>query len=159
MLVYLAGAIDLVSKEDRNNWRTDAKEALNKVGISTVDPTGTFTYVKSGIEIEDAKTSKDLIRINKMNMDMSDIVLMVLSKKLPSIGTPIELYMCHEANKEIVVLWDGDMNFIPAYIEGLVNRKNIVGTFDQAIELVIDKCQDIREGYKKKASYVKVHNN
>lgn len=141
-LVYLAGAIDLVSKEERNNWRSDAKEILNKYGISTVDPTGTFSYVKSGNVADDKKTAKDLIQINKINMLMSDVVLIVLSANKPSIGTPIELWICVESNKDIVVLWDGDPNFIPAYIEGLVRNKDIVGTFDQALELVIEKCEN-----------------
>lgn len=139
-LVYLAGAIDLVSKEERNNWRTDAKKVLNEYGISTIDPTGTFSYVRSESEQDRRKTSLDLIKINKMNMMMADVVLIVLSKDKPSIGTPIELWMCAEAKKEVVVLWDANpTDFIPAYIEGLVHPRDIVYNFERAMELVIEK--------------------
>lgn len=153
-LVYLAGAIDLVSAEERNNWRTEAKDVLNKYGISTIDPTGTFSYVRSESSIDRIKTSKDLIEINRVNMMMSDIVLIVLSKDKPSIGTPIELWMCAEADKEVVVLWDANPDdFIPAYIEGLVNPRNIVHTFDNAMELVIEKSGKHVEHLEKSQYY------
>lgn len=139
-LVYLAGAIDLVDEKQRNNWRTSVKECLNEHGISTIDPTGTFSYVRSNNEWDRRKTSLDLIKINKANMMMADVVLVVLSKNKPSIGTPIELWMCAEAKKEVVVFWDTDStDFIPAYIEGLVRPNDIVFSLERAIELVIEK--------------------
>lgn len=139
-LVYLAGAIDLVDENGRNDWRTEAKKILNRCGISAIDPTGTFSYVRSSNELDRKITSSKLIEINRNNMLMADIALIVLDKNKPSIGTPIELWMCVEAKKDIVVLWNsGSEDFIPAYIEGLVNPHDIVFNLESAIDLVVKK--------------------
>ena len=148
-MVFLSGAIDLAKGEHRHNWRNEAKQKLNRFGITTVDPSLTFNYSKTGNAELDQITAMKLIDMDKYNMMMCDMTIMVLSKDVPSIGTPIEMYMLHEAERPLIVVWEGDMNFIPAYITGLVPRKNIVNDLDVAIEMVVDYYNQLKAMYNR----------
>lgn len=75
-----------------------------------------------------------MIKINEHNLLASDIVIVLLSKDHPSIGTPIELYLANIHNVPNIVVFDGEK--IPAYILGLADaiRRDI----NSAIKYVLD---------------------
>ena len=136
MICYLAGPIDL-AKEGFQNWKKECKEVLPKCGITCVDPAGTFTYAQSKDRKDRIGTAKALIDINKYNLIRSDVAIILISKTVPSVGTPIELAICAEHKIPHVVVMDIDADGpLPAYVEGLADK--VVNNIDSAMEWVID---------------------
>lgn len=129
MLVYLGGPIDLVSDKDRVNWRWDMKKELIGREISSFDPCSAFK-----INPCDKGVAENLVDINKMAMLNCDFAVFVMSREMPSIGTPIELYMASENGLPHVVIWLSDGPF-PAYISGLADT--VVRNFDDAMHEII----------------------
>jgi hypothetical protein len=101
MMVYLAGAIDMVSKEEGANWRLDAIERLGSMGISTFNPMSAFGYV----DLDNREAARALVQINEAALRSCHAALFVMSPDKPSIGTPIELAICHNERIPHVVLW------------------------------------------------------
>lgn len=133
-LVFLSGAIDLADS-NYQDWKTSVKEKLAEAKIGTVDPAGTFNYViNEDSDVEHRHTAEALININHHGLVNSDFALIVLDEKTPSIGTPIELYMCAIHSIPNVVVWNGTRR--PAYVYGLADH--VVTCFDQAIEIILE---------------------
>jgi hypothetical protein len=151
MIVYLAGPIDLVDGEQRNAWRERFSGELQNMGISTFNPAAAFGYVPASRE--DAQT---LIDINKRAMLFCDFTVIVMGRSMPSIGTPIELYMLHQARKPHVVVWEPSIDSfgsekigkrvahppLPAYVQGLADK--VVHRFGDAIGCVLDYRDKLR---------------
>jgi len=136
MLVFLAGAIDLIPEDEARNWRDIMKAELQVAGISSFDPAAAFRYIISGATRQD---SKKLMNINYNAIQQCDAAIIVMSKNIPSIGTPMELLLCHQEGIRNVVVWNPngteiDKAHIPAYINGLADQ--VVGSFDEALEIV-----------------------
>lgn len=140
MMVYLAGAIDLISKKDSKNWRDSVKETLLSKGISTYDPRGAFS-----VNLHSKDDVKMLVNINHFVLKRSDYVLFLFNPRYNSIGTPIELYLASQVyNVPHVVVWDDPDYYtgkpLPAYITTYANK--VVFTLSDAIneiELYKDK--------------------
>ena len=133
-LVFLSCAIDLASG-DYQNWKKSVKTKLAEAKIGTVDPAGTFNYViNEGSPAEHRHTAEALININHHGLVNSDFALIVLDEKTPSIGTPIELYMCAIHDIPNVVVWNGERR--PAYVYGLANH--VVNNIDDALEIILE---------------------
>ena len=136
MICYLAGPIDL-AKEGFQGWKTECKKVLSKNGITCIDPAGTFTYAQSRDKKDRIGTAKALIDINKYNLIRSDVAIILISKTVPSVGTPIELSICAEHKIPHIVVMDTDINGpLPAYVEGLADR--VTNNIDSALDWVID---------------------
>lgn len=120
MLVYLGGPIDLAGNKD---YRTDLTEALHKEGINTFDPRDAFKMVK----LDDHVDARRLVEINKQAMLNCTVPVFVMDANVLSVGTSIEIYMAHEANKRSLVVWLSDNDKpIPAYISALVREGDII---------------------------------
>ena len=133
-LVFLSGAIDLAHK-DYQNWKERVKEKLAEIKVGTVDPAGTFNYVINHDDMaEHRHTAKALIEIKHRGLINSDFALIILDEKTPSIGTPIELYMCAIHDIPNVVVWNGKR--YPAYVYGLAD--NVVDNMNDALNII--KC-------------------
>lgn len=133
-LVFLSGAIDLAHK-DYQNWKERVKEKLAEIKVGTVDPAGTFNYVINEEDpAEHRHTARALVDINRHALISSDLALIVLDAHQPSIGTPIELYLCDVHDIPSVVVWNGDR--YPAYIYGLADY--VVDNMDDALTIIED---------------------
>lgn len=132
MLVYLAGAIDLVSEEDGKSWRDSVKEMLLSRGISVFDPKGAFSvYLHNRDDVE------ALVNINRFVLKKSDYALFLFNPRHNSIGTPIELYLASQVyNIPHIVVWnDPDYHEeapLPAYITAYANK--IVFSLSDAVD-------------------------
>lgn len=120
MLVYLGGPIDLAGNKD---YRTDLTEALHKEGINAFDPRDAFKMVK----LDDRMDARRLVEINKQAMLNCTVPVFVMDANVLSVGTSIEIYMAHEANKRSLVVWLSDNDKpIPVYISALVREGDII---------------------------------
>jgi hypothetical protein len=144
MLVYLAGPIDLVNGEQRNEWRERFARELTGRNISSFNPASAFNYTPG-----DRKTARQLIDINKAAMFACDFAVVVMGRDMPSVGTPIELKMLSDINMPHVVVWEPAMESfddihskrrikptLPAYVQGLADK--VVYRFDDAISALIE---------------------
>ena len=164
MLVYLAGAIDMIQMvNDRDvtkTWKTKAKKDLADNRISTIDPAGTFNMASQITRYpnldrfdEFVRDAKKLYDINGNNMFASDVVLMRLGDE-PTIGTPMELMMLAEHHNKalidkspfLVIWWDSNRP-VPYYVGAMINKmdgKNFVLVFNYA-----DAIESIKTYYNK----------
>ena len=167
MLVYLAGAIDMVQMvNDRDvtkTWKTKAKKELNEYRISTIDPAGTFNmgsqitkYLNEDKFKEFMRDAKKLYDINSYNMFASDVVLMRLGDE-PTIGTPMELMMLAEHHSKapidkspfLVIWWDSNRP-VPYYIGAMISKMSdkdfiLVFNYTDAIESIKTYYNKIQE--------------
>ena len=163
MLVYLAGAIDMIQMvNDRDvtkTWKTKAKKDLANNRISTIDPAGTFNMASQIIRYsnedkfdEFIKDAKKLYNINGYNMLASDVVLMRLGDE-PTVGTPMELMMIAEHHNKavldkspfLVIWWDSNRP-VPYYIGAMISKmsENFILVFNYA-----DAIESIKTYYNK----------
>ena len=167
MLVYLAGAIDMI--QDRKDgditktWKAKAKEDLANSRISTIDPAGTFNMASQITRYpnldkfdEFVKDAKKLYDINGYNMFASDVVLMRLGDE-PTIGTPMELMMLAEHHNKavldkspfLVIWWDSNRP-VPYYVGAMIDKMNgknfiLVFNYTDAIESIKTYYNKIQE--------------
>ena len=167
MLVYLAGAIDMIQdKGDRDvtkAWKANAKEELNENRISTIDPACTFSmgsqitrYSNEDKFDEFVRDAKKLFDINGYNMFASDVVLMRLGDE-PTIGTPMELMMLAEYRSKalidkspfLVIWWDSNKP-VPYYVGAMISKMSdkdfiLVFNYTDAIESIKTYYNKIQE--------------
>lgn len=140
MLVYLGGPIDLAGNKD---YRTDLTEALHREGINAFDPKDAFKMAN----LNDRADTKRLVEINRQAMLNCTVSVFVMDANVLSVGTPIEIYMAHEANKRSLVVWLSDNDKpIPAYISALVNDIICSNSLDSdTIDQVVNKLKSMGE--------------
>ena len=167
MLVYLAGAIDMIQdrkdKDITKTWKAKAKEDLANNRISTIDPACTFnmasqiTRYPSGDKFNEfVRDAKKLYDINGYNMFSSDVVLMRLGDE-PTIGTPMELMMLAEHNSKsyldkppfLVIWWDSNRP-VPYYVGAMMSKMSdkdfiFVFNYTDAIESIKTYYNKIQE--------------
>ena len=141
MLVYLGGPIDLADNKD---YRTDLTEALHREGINAFDPKDAFKMVK----LDDRMDARRLVEINKQAMLNCTVPVFVVDANVLSVGTSIEIYMAHEANKRSLVVWLSDSDKpIPAYISALVRESDIICSSsldNDTISQIVDKLKSMK---------------
>ena len=86
-LVYLAGPIDAVSRDEASTWREKASECLANFQWATYSPVGGFSVPVKARRLPALATS--IIEVNYRALAVSDCVLVNLAS--PSFGTPIEV--------------------------------------------------------------------
>ena len=141
MLVYLGGPIDLAGNKD---YRADLTEALHREEINAFDPKDAFKMVK----LDNRVDARRLVEINKQAMLNCTASVFVIDANVLSVGTSIEIYMAHKANKRLLVVWLSDNNKpIPAYISALVRKNDIIcsNSLDSdTIDQVVNKLKSMR---------------
>ena len=167
MMVYLAGAIDMI--QDRKDgditktWKAKVKEDLADNRISTIDPAGTFNMGSQVTRYSDedkfdefVRDAKKLADINGYNMFASDVVLMRLGDE-PTIGTPMELMMLAEHHNKavldkspfLVIWWDSNRP-VPYYVGAMISKMSdkdfiLVFNYTDAIESIKTYYNKIQE--------------
>lgn len=104
----------MVSKEDGANWRLQAISQLRSIGVSSFNPMSAFGFVN----LSNRESVKALVEINEAAMLRCNAAIFLMSASQPSIGTPMELLLCHQHGIPTVVIWDTkDWSAnLPAYI-------------------------------------------
>ena len=152
-MVYLGGAIDLAAGVDARG--AIIKALTGEVG-GMFNPKTAFAGITNMNSV-----SAEIVKINKHALTNCDIAVFVLDQKVPSIGTPMEILIAKEANIPTFVIYiTDDVNFVPAYISGIVRKWMVVernkpnGEIHKGIFNMLDdydsiKEQDIQEYYFK----------
>jgi len=105
MLVYLAGPVDGVQRQEALNWREDASQRLNRAGISTFSPAHAFSVAHFGSNGPLNKTTaRTVTEINRYAISQSSVVLAYLPKDRITIGTIREIEYAISIGKPVVVL-------------------------------------------------------
>src|SRR5690606_27011016 len=105
MLVYLAGPIDGVQRQEALDWREDVSQRLNQAGISTFSPAHAFSVVYfGGNNPSNEATARAVTKINRYAIGQSSVVLAYLPKDRITIGTIREIEYAVSIGKPVVVL-------------------------------------------------------
>ena len=134
MLVYLAGPIDGVQRQEALDWRENVSQRLNQVDISTFSPAHAFSVVYFGGNSPLNKaTARAVTEINRYAISQSSVVLAYLPKDRTTIGTIREIEYAVSIGKPVVVLVERtDIFFLSLY------DTIQVSDWDEAVGAVID---------------------
>lgn len=134
MLVYLAGPIDGVQRQEALNWREDVSQRLNQVGVSTFSPAHAFSVVYFGGDSPSNKAvARAVTEINRYAISQSSVVLAYLPKDRITIGTIREIEYAISIGKPVVVLVERtDIPFLSLY------DTIQVSDWDEAVSAVIE---------------------
>ncbi len=134
MLVYLAGPIDGVQRQEALDWREDVSQRLNQAGASTFSPAHAFSVVYFGGNSPSNKvTARTVTGINRYAINQSSVVLVYLPKDRITIGTIREIEYAVSIGKPVVVLVERtDVPFLSLY------DTIQVSDWDEAVGAVIE---------------------
>jgi nucleoside 2-deoxyribosyltransferase len=119
-LVYIAGPIDGISREEAQNWRVEAYDFLASIGVVSAVP---------GLEKTKMK-SDQIVKLDDNMINLCDCILVNLSyltkkpEKWWGTGTLVELGMAFARRKIIVAFTNGaelDANFL--FLRGIFDYK------------------------------------
>ena len=132
-LVYLAGTIDNVSKEESQGWRARAYDMLASIGVVSAVP---------GLE-KIQLTSKQIVELDSTMVNIADAVLVNLSylTKAPTkwvgTGTLIELGLALSLGRPIIAFTEGkELSHHFKFLNGVITK--FCNSLDEAIELIDD---------------------
>lgn len=101
MRVYLCGPMDGCTDEEAGDWRKDASRYLNLAGITTLDPMDRdYKYTKYSADPE--SVLPDLVEEDKIDIEMSDVLLVLYSKI--SVGTSMEIMLAWQKQKRVIIV-------------------------------------------------------
>ena len=134
MLVYLAGPIDGVQRQEALDWREEVSQCLNQAGISTFSPAHAFSVVHFGGDSPSNKAmARAVTEINRCAIRQSSVVLAYLPKDCITIGTIREIEYAVSIGKPVVVLIERtDTPFLSLY------DTIQVSDWDEAVDAVIE---------------------
>lgn len=117
MLVYLAGPVDGVQRQEALDWRESVSQCLNQAGVSTFSPAHAFSVVYFGSNSPSNKaTAQAVTEINRYAISQSSVVLAYLPKDRITIGTIREIEYAISISKPVVVLVERtDVPFLSLY--------------------------------------------
>lgn len=134
MLVYLAGPVDGVQRQEALDWREGVSQRLNRTGISTFSPAHAFSVVYFGDNSPSNKaTARAVTEINRYAINQSSVVLAYLPKDRITIGTIREIEYAVSIGKPVVALIEHtDVSFLSLY------DTIQVSDWDEAVKAVIE---------------------
>lgn len=117
MLVYLAGPVDGVQREEALDWREGVSQHLNRVGISTFSPAHAFSVMYLGGDSPANKAvARAVTEINRYAISQSSVILAYLPKDRTTIGTIREIEYAISIGKPVVALVERtDIPFLSLY--------------------------------------------
>ena len=135
MLVYLAGPVDGVQRQEALDWREDVSQRLNQAGVSTFSPAHAFSvvYFIGSNSPSNKATARAVTEINRYAISLSSVVLAYLPKDRTTIGTIREIEYAVSIGKPVVVLVEcTDIPFLSLY------DTIQVSDWDEAVGAVIE---------------------
>ena len=134
MLVYLAGPVDGVQRQEALDWREGVSQRLNQDGISTFSPAHAFSVVYfNGNSPTNKAMARVVTKINRCAIRQSSVVLAYLPKDRITIGTIREIEYAVSISKPVVVLIERtDILFLSLY------DTIQVSDWDEAVDAVIE---------------------
>ena len=134
MLVYLAGPVDGVQRQEALDWRENVSQRLNQADISTFSPAHAFSVVYSGSNsLPNKVTARAVTEINRYAISQSSVVLAYLPKDRITIGTIREIEYAVSIGKPVVTLVEHtDIPFLS--LHDVIQ----VSDWDEAVSAVIE---------------------
>lgn len=129
-LVYLSGAIDVVSAAEAAGWRSMATDTLNQYDISTFSPLAAFC-VSTTPEGISQRLAKKISTINRAAILVSDVMLANLSSNQRMLGTIREIEVARQANIRVVAFGQGLQRHVEAH------DLLVVGDLQAALDLIL----------------------
>lgn len=126
-LVYLAGPIDQMGREEPWTIRRRVRECLTHAGATIFDPVAAFA-VPDGIEFDNAA----LYRINMRALSLADGMLALLPRGVPTIGTPIEIDRAIGMGTPVAIV-GGEQSF---QLAGMLEDESLAARFTEIPEAV-----------------------
>jgi nucleoside 2-deoxyribosyltransferase len=110
MRVYLCGPMAGCSDKEAGGWRKAATTHLNQFGIVTLDPMDR-DYRDRDYGEDPESVLPDLVEEDKIDIEMSDVVLVNFTK--PSTGTAMEIILAWQKQKRVIVVAPPDLQLSP----------------------------------------------
>ncbi len=101
MRVYLCGPMDNSTEDELGGWRKEAESVLDGMGITTLNPIDR-PYRSKDYGSNPEKVLPDLVEADKIDIEMSDVVLANVTK--PSVGTSMEILLAWMKDKQVIVV-------------------------------------------------------
>lgn len=102
---YLAGPIHAANQEQRDGWREEARELLEKRGWLVVNPVG-----KVGWKAE------DIVEVDLQLISVCDAVIAWVPHGIESFGTAMEIFYASRVCKIRVYAWGRNERYAPAWL-------------------------------------------
>ncbi len=99
-LVYLAGPIDDIGREEAIAWRASLGHWLSKHGISSFDPVGAYRVANI------PSIAQQVVTIDKFAISQCDALVAYLGGKGRAFGTIREIEHAREMGKRVIVVAD-----------------------------------------------------
>jgi nucleoside 2-deoxyribosyltransferase len=101
-IIYLAGPIDFGTNDSE-----DRQDFLSSIADKAIVYDATTTFVAPNVRDMTMKDMGGAIAIHHAAIEASDIFVADLRKR--TVGIPIEMWLAHELQKPIFVLYDADL--------------------------------------------------
>lgn len=136
MIVYIAGAVDLIDPDTAEAWRLQVHDLFDARGVDWVDP---CHPPKLG------HSPKDIVFSNRQALLAADAMLAEHAYNVPHYGTTVAIEEAIRQRKPTVV-WVGDLP-VPLYLRRHKgDRFLIVDELPKAVEALLEMTATITKG-------------
>lgn len=152
-VIYLAGSME----EDKTGGVSYRKKFIEKckskgLKIKFLDPTDKITNLTPDVNIEKARIDKfreekdwrklrtlmkKIVKQDLRQVDLSDMVVAFIDKKVYTCGTIQEIVTAENQRKLVVVVVAGGKQQCPAWLFGIMHYNYIFDTDDEAIDYLV----------------------
>jgi nucleoside 2-deoxyribosyltransferase len=131
MRVYLCGPMAGCTDEEAGEWRKEATRRLGYHNIVTLDPMDRdYRYTEYGDDPE--SVLPDLVEEDKIDIEMSDVVLVNFTKA--STGTAMEIILAWQKQKRVIVVNPNGLQLSP-WVHYHCHK--VFGTMDEAFDHIV----------------------
>lgn len=117
-LIYLAGPIDRLGREEMFTLRRRATEVLGSNGFTVYDPAK--SVLAGRIVGNDDRPDPRVAEIHREALERSDGMLAILPEGVPTIGTPMEIEQMRQLGRPVAIVGGWDSWHLAGYTgEGL----------------------------------------
>jgi len=126
-VVYLAGKMSGLTREEMTEWRIEAEDQLNNAGMSVLDPTRTILCTNP--------SAREIVVNNKFQINHSNIVLAEIAFTGISLGTMSEIVYAGTKGKPVISWGKNEVHKYPWISEHTV--KHFI-TLGEALEYIVE---------------------
>lgn len=124
-ILYLCGAMDNVSEDERHGWREEVKQKWKADWC--LDPTRR-DYGERDLD----EVCRELVDLDKRDIMASDITLVNYTR--PSVGTSMEILFSWERHMPVVIIDKAENGFISPWL--YYHSTVIVDSIDEALDWI-----------------------
>lgn len=133
MVVYIAGAIDLIDRASAEGWRKDVKALLEERGVDYIDPL---------FEPARGHSPNDVFLRNSLAFQQADAVFAEHAFHVPHYGTTVEIEEAVRRRKPTVV-WVGRLAPPTYLLRHKGGRFKVAHTIPEAVDALLEMAATI----------------